>query len=92
MQTGSTESVKTEPVKVLAVAHGGVIHELRRRFERVAFWDSTVNQAEGRRWQLRYQPTHSTDQTDRATDQADKGAGEWQCSYSSAVPAPPARP
>ncbi|WP_231897205.1 hypothetical protein [Vreelandella subglaciescola] len=79
-------------MKVLAVAHGGVIHELRRRFERVAFWDSTVNQAEGRRWQLRYQPTHSTDQTDRATDQADKGAGEWQCSYSSAVPAPPARP
>lgn len=61
------------------------------RFERVAFWDSTVNQAEGRRWQLRYQPTQFTDQTDRAIDQA-KGAGEWQCSYSSAVPAPPARP
>jgi|AntDeeMinimDraft_5_1070356.scaffolds.fasta_scaffold32104_1 alpha-ribazole phosphatase len=88
MQTGSTEPVKTEPVKVLAVAHGGVIRELRRRFERVAFWDSTVNQAEGRRWQLRYQPTQVTDQTDRAIDQA-KGAGEWQCSYSSA---PPARP
>ena len=69
------------PLKVLAVAHGGVIRELSRRFERVAFWDSTVHQAEGRRWQLRYQPT-------QATDQADKGAGEWQCSSSSAVPVP----
>ncbi|GAA3907848.1 histidine phosphatase family protein [Halomonas cibimaris] len=66
-----------QPVKVLAVAHGGVIRELRRRFEKVAFWDSTVRQAEGRRWQLSYSP------------EADKkGDDPWQCSCSSAVPAP----
>lgn len=65
----------TAPIKVLAVAHGGVIRELRRRFERVAFWDSTVHQAEGRRWQLSYHPD------------AQKG-DSWQCSCSSAVPVP----
>lgn len=81
IKASQTGPVKAEPVKVLAVTHGGVIRELRRRFERVAFWDSTVNQAEGRRWQLCYQPAPPT-------GQADKGAGEWQCSYSSAVPAP----
>ncbi len=67
----------TEPMKVLAVAHGGVIRELRRRFESVVFWDSTVRQAEGRRWQLTYHP-----------DAQKKGDDPWQCSYSSAVPAP----
>lgn len=65
------------PLKVLAVAHGGVIRELRRRFERVAFWDSTVRQAEGRRWQLTYH-----------IDAQKTGDNPWQCSYSSAVPAP----
>ncbi|MDN6296485.1 MAG: histidine phosphatase family protein [Halomonas sp.] len=63
------------PLKVLAVAHGGVIRELRRRFENVAFWDSTVRQAEGRRWQLTYDPNT-------------QGGDPWQCSCSSAVPAP----
>ena len=60
--------------KVLAVTHGGVIRELRRRFETIHFWDGTVLQAQGRRWQLIYQ-----------TDE--HGKGEWQCSSSSAVPA-----
>tara|TARA_R110002020_G_scaffold195575_1_gene396577 strand:+ start:142 stop:777 length:636 start_codon:yes stop_codon:yes gene_type:complete len=60
--------------KILAVTHGGVIRELRRRFETIHFWDSTVLQAQGRRWQLIYQ-----------TDE--HGKGEWQCSSSSAVPA-----
>ncbi len=60
--------------KVLAVTHGGVIRELRRRFETIHFWDGTVLQAQGRRWQLIYQ-------------QDDHGKGEWQCSSSSAVPA-----
>lgn len=63
------------PLKVLAVAHGGVIRELRRRFENVAFWDATVGQAEGRRWQLTYEPNAEEDDP-------------WQCSCSSAVPAP----
>jgi len=60
--------------KVLAVTHGGVIRELRRRFETIHFWDGTVLQAQGRRWQLIYQ-------------QDEHGKGEWQCSSSSAVPA-----
>ncbi|MEL7896275.1 histidine phosphatase family protein [Vreelandella neptunia] len=60
--------------KVLAVTHGGVIREMRRRFETVHFWDGTVLQAQGRRWQLIYQ-------------QDEHGKGEWQCSSSSAVPA-----
>tara|TARA_R110000850_G_scaffold8247_3_gene30755 strand:- start:40 stop:675 length:636 start_codon:yes stop_codon:yes gene_type:complete len=60
--------------KILAVTHGGVIRELRRRFETIHFWDGTVLQAQGRRWQLIYQ-----------TDE--QGKGEWQCSSSSAVPA-----
>ncbi|MEA2119233.1 histidine phosphatase family protein [Halovibrio sp. HP20-50] len=60
--------------KVLAVTHGGVIRELRRRFETIHFWDGTVLQAQGRRWQLIY---HTDEQ----------GKGEWQCSSSSAVPA-----
>ncbi|QJQ94903.1 MULTISPECIES: histidine phosphatase family protein [Halomonadaceae] len=34
--------------QVLAVAHGGVIRELRRRFEGVDFWEGSVNQGEGR--------------------------------------------
>ncbi len=60
--------------KVLAVTHGGVIRELRRRFETIDFWDGTVQQAQGRRWKLAYQTGgHSK--------------GEWQCNYSSAVPA-----
>lgn len=65
------------PIKVLAVAHGGVIRELRRRFESVAFWDATVRQAEGRRWQLNHSPEANK-----------KGDDPWQCSCSSAVPAP----
>lgn len=60
--------------KILAVTHGGVIRELRRRFETIHFWDGTVLQAQGRRWQLIYQ-------------QDEHGKGEWQCSSSSAVPA-----
>ncbi|MFJ5537415.1 histidine phosphatase family protein [Vreelandella titanicae] len=60
--------------KILAVTHGGVIRELRRRFETIHFWDGTVLQAQGRRWQLIYL-------------QDDHGQGEWQCSSSSAVPA-----
>ncbi|MGO2241884.1 MAG: histidine phosphatase family protein [Halomonas sp.] len=60
--------------KILAVTHGGVIRELRRRFETIHFWDATVLQAEGRRWQLSYHVD-------------EKEQGEWQCSSSSAVPA-----
>lgn len=60
--------------KVLAITHGGVIRELRRRFETLHFWDGTVVQAQGRRWQLVYQ-------------QNAQGKREWQCSSSSAVPA-----
>lgn len=60
--------------KVLAVTHGGVIRELRRRFETIHFWDGTVLQAQGRRWQLIYKKDAN-------------GKGEWQCSSSSAVPA-----
>jgi len=59
--------------KILAVTHGGVIRELRRRFETIGFWDGIVHQAQGRRWQLIYQ--HNA-----------QGKGEWQCSSSSAVP------
>ena len=51
--------------RVLAVAHGGVIREIRRRFERIDFWDGTVNHAEGRRlmfekWQGEWQCTCSS--------------------------------
>ncbi|MCZ0928519.1 histidine phosphatase family protein [Vreelandella janggokensis] len=60
--------------KILAVTHGGVIRELRRRFETLHFWDGSVSQAQGRRWTLTYQ-----------TDA--NGKGDWQCSSSSAVPA-----
>ncbi|MDN7134002.1 histidine phosphatase family protein [Halomonas sp. MC140] len=60
--------------KILAVTHGGVIRELRRRFETIHFWEGTVLQAQGRRWKLTY---HADE----------KGQGEWQCSSSSAVPA-----
>lgn len=34
--------------RVLVVTHGGVIRELRRRFEGIGFWDGGVSQAEGR--------------------------------------------
>lgn len=60
--------------KILAVTHGGVIRELRRRFETIHFWDGTVIQAQGRRCQLIYTTN-------------EHGKGEWQCSCSSAVPA-----
>nr|WP_027336050.1 histidine phosphatase family protein [Halomonas sp. HL-48] len=60
--------------KILAVTHGGVIRELRRRFETIHFWDGSVSQAQGRRWTL----TYHTDAN---------GKGDWQCSSSSAVPA-----
>ncbi|PAU71205.1 histidine phosphatase family protein [Vreelandella sp. 21] len=60
--------------KVLVVTHGGVIRELRRRFETIGFWEGIVHQAQGRRWQLTYL-------------KREDGKGEWQCSCSSAVPA-----
>lgn len=34
--------------RVLVVTHGGVIRELRRRFEDIGFWEGSVGQAEGR--------------------------------------------
>ena len=61
--------------KVLAVTHGGVIRELRRRFETIDFWEGTVLQAQGRRWGLTYLPDVS-------------GQGEWLCKCSSVVPVP----
>ncbi|WP_018917410.1 histidine phosphatase family protein [Vreelandella zhanjiangensis] len=61
--------------KVLAVTHGGVIRELRRRFEAIDFWEGTVLQAQGRRWELTYQPDVN-------------GQGEWLCKCSSVVPVP----
>ncbi|MGQ4880428.1 histidine phosphatase family protein [Billgrantia sp. LNSP4103-1] len=36
--------------RILTVTHGGVIRELRRRFEGIGFWDGGVSQAEGRRF------------------------------------------
>ncbi|MCE8002688.1 histidine phosphatase family protein [Billgrantia ethanolica] len=57
--------------RVLVVTHGGVIRELRRRFEGIGFWQGDVVQAEGRRF------TFSMNEE-----------GCWQCSSSSAVPAP----
>lgn len=56
--------------RVLVVSHGGVIRELRRRFETLDFWEGGVGQARGRRFMLVQQ------------------GGGWQCSSSSAVPAP----
>lgn len=56
--------------RVLAVTHGGVIRELRRRFETLDFWEGSVGQAQGRRFVFHRQQ------------------GAWQCSSSSAVPAP----
>ena len=38
--------------RVLVVTHGGVIRELRRRFEGIGFWEGSVGQAEGRRFTL----------------------------------------
>lgn len=38
--------------RVLAVTHGGVIRELRRRLEAVDFWEGTVGQAQGRRFRF----------------------------------------
>lgn len=38
------------PHRVLVVTHGGVIRELRRRFEGIGFWEGGVGQAEGRRF------------------------------------------
>jgi alpha-ribazole phosphatase len=56
--------------RVLTVTHGGVIRELRRRFEALDFWAGSVGQAQGRRFVF----THHE--------------GGWQCSSTSAVPAP----
>jgi alpha-ribazole phosphatase len=56
--------------RVLAVTHGGVIRELRRRFEAIDFWEGDVTQAQGRHFVLL------------------NSSGGWQCSSSSAVPAP----
>lgn len=36
--------------RVLTVTHGGVIRELRRRFETIDFWEGSVGQAQGRRF------------------------------------------
>ncbi|MBZ5488999.1 histidine phosphatase family protein [Halomonas aquamarina] len=60
--------------KVLAVTHGGVIRELRRRFETIGFWEGGVHQAQGRRWWLTHHGMN------------DKGG--WLCRCSSAVPEP----
>ena len=38
--------------RVLVVTHGGVIRELRRRFEGIGFWEGSVGQAEGRHFTL----------------------------------------
>jgi alpha-ribazole phosphatase len=70
----ATNAQTSGHTKVLAVTHGGVIRELRRRFETIHFWDGAVLQAQGRRWELTYYPGAN-------------GKGEWQCSSSSAVPA-----
>ncbi len=56
--------------RVLAVTHGGVIRELRRRFETIDFWEGDVVHAQGRHFVLV------------------NSSGGWQCSSSSAVPAP----
>lgn len=56
--------------RVLTVTHGGVIRELRRRFETIDFWDGNVTQAQGRHFVFV------------------NSSGGWQCSSSSAVPAP----
>ena len=34
--------------RALVITHGGVIRELRRRFEGIGFWEGSVSQAEGR--------------------------------------------
>ncbi|MDI5936044.1 histidine phosphatase family protein [Halomonas kalidii] len=36
--------------RVLTLTHGGVIRELRRRFEAIDFWAGSVGQAQGRRF------------------------------------------
>ncbi|RUR30659.1 histidine phosphatase family protein [Vreelandella nanhaiensis] len=65
--------------KILVITHGGVIRELRRRFETIDFWEGAVLQAQGRRWQLTHQAGVS-------------GKGEWLCNCSSAVPVPVSEP
>lgn len=40
---------------VLAVSHGGVIRELRRRLEAVDFWEGVVGQAQGRHFTFIHQ-------------------------------------
>ncbi len=59
--------------RVLTVTHGGVIRELRRRFETIDFWEGNVSQAQGRHFVFV------------------NSSGGWQCSSSSAVPAPESR-
>lgn len=59
--------------RVLAVSHGGVIRELRRRLEAIDSWTGVVGQAQGRRFVIEHSyNTHK---------------GSWQCCASSAVPA-----
>ncbi|PMR78744.1 histidine phosphatase family protein [Billgrantia endophytica] len=41
--------------RILAVSHGGVIRELRRRFEAIDFWDGSVGQAQGRQLTFTHQ-------------------------------------
>lgn len=41
--------------RVLAVSHGGVIRELRRRLEAVDFWEGVVGQAQGRHFTFIHQ-------------------------------------
>ncbi|GGX82518.1 phosphoglycerate mutase [Litchfieldella qijiaojingensis] len=43
------EAGEKEYREVLMVTHGGVIRELRRRFEVIDFWEGSVGQGEGRR-------------------------------------------
>lgn len=40
---------------VLVVSHGGVIRELRRRFEAIDFWEGDTGQAQGRHFIFHYQ-------------------------------------
>ncbi|WP_069384823.1 histidine phosphatase family protein [Halomonas caseinilytica] len=46
------QALATGQRRVLAVSHGGVIRELRRRLEGAEFWDGVVGQAQGRRFVL----------------------------------------
>lgn len=44
--------------RALVVTHGGVIRELRRRFEGIGFWEGGVSQAEGRKFTFIHEREH----------------------------------